>query len=154
MISDPVGLDGASKADVRRHFRAWLEGRSVERDGPGARNKGVRQLPRFKHCLYVDRKCLDTLSRLPENYRELQGRKFRTNVVVAAIDGGFDGSARGSDHGSHPEVEGCTQRYVGWRYEVLDTLNALYEELHCEPLDNLEYRRPPLVTTGELSMPT
>lgn len=150
-----MGLDGASKADVRRHFKSWCAGRSVERDGRGARKKGVRRLPRFRRCLYVDRKCLDTLSKLPENFDELQPNDFECNVVVVAIDGGFDERTRGPDQGLHPDVEGCTEDYVGWRYEEIDTVVSLYNELHYEPLSNLEYKRPTLISNGGLSsMPT
>lgn len=160
MISDPVGLDGASKADVRRHFKSWREGRSVERDGPGARKKGVRWLPRFKHCLYVDRKCLDTLSTLPENYCELQRTDLDSNVVVVVIDGAFDERTRGErrlglDQGLHPAVEGCTERYVGWRYEDIEMVVSTYDESHHEPLSDFDYKRPPLISPNGLdSMPT
>lgn len=114
----------------------------------------MRWLPRFRHCLYVDRKCLDTLSKLPENFEELKPNDFECNVVVVVIDGGFDERMRGPDQGLHPAVEGCTERYVGWRYEEIDTVISLYNELHYEPLSNLEYKRPPLVSNGGLnSMP-
>lgn len=154
MISDRATLDGASKADVRRHFKSWREGRSEERDGPGARRKGVRRLPRFKHCLYVDRKCLDTLSRLPENFRELP-KGFESNVVVVVLDGAFDEGEHGSNRGLHPDVEGCTEKYVGWRYEEIDLVVSTYDESHTYPLSHQAYKRPPLISPfGFNSMPT
>lgn len=155
VISDRATLDGASKAEVRRHFKSWCAGRSEERDGPGARKKGVRRLPRFKHCLYVDRKCLDTLSRLPENYCELQRTDHESNVVVVVIDGAFDERTPGSDQGLHPDVEGCTERYVGWRYEDIEMVVTTYNESHHEPLSDFDYKRPPLISpNGFSSMPT
>lgn len=154
VISDPAGLDGASKASVRRHFKSWCAGRSEERDGPGAASDGAARLPRFKHCLYVDRKCLDTLVRMPSNYSELRG--IESNVVVVVIDGAFDEGPSGSGQGSHPDVEGCTEWYVGWRYEDIEMVASTYKKSHESPLSNGQiYKRPPLISPiGFKSMPT
>ncbi|GJC89688.1 hypothetical protein ColLi_12526 [Colletotrichum liriopes] len=63
-------LDGASKADVRKHFRSRCATRSEERDGPGATDSKTKRLLRFRHCIYVDSKCLDTVAELPADYNE------------------------------------------------------------------------------------
>ncbi|KAG8166432.1 hypothetical protein KVR01_002121 [Diaporthe batatas] len=159
VISDPVRLKGASKAQVRRHFKNWCAARSEERDGPGATNGGVKHLPRFKYCLYVDRKCLDTLANLPADYFEPQSRQklHQSEVVVVAIDGAFDRRTPryDPDRGLQPEVEGCTEWYVGWRYEYIDRTVATYDECHGFSLDHRPYKRPPLISTfGQKSMPT
>lgn len=154
VVSDPVGLDGASKADVRRHFKSWCAGRSEERDGPGAANDRAAQLPRFKHCLYVDRRCLDTLSRMPAIYGDL--RDSESNVVAVVIDGTFDERTRDSDQGLHPAVEGCTEWYVGWRYDDIGMVASTFQKSHEYPLsDEQTYKRPPLISPfGFKSMPT
>ncbi|KAG6365845.1 hypothetical protein INS49_000021 [Diaporthe citri] len=106
VISDRAKLDGASKADVRPHFKSWCAGRSEERDGPGATKDRAGRLPRFKHCLYVDRKSLETLAKMPEGFCELERTDLESNVVVVVIDGAFDERMPGSDQGLHPDVEG------------------------------------------------
>ncbi|KDN65634.1 hypothetical protein CSUB01_05410 [Colletotrichum sublineola] len=152
VISDQATLDGASKADVRKHFKSWCEARSEERDGPGAAGPRTQHLPRFKYCVYVDRKCLDTLARLPANYR---GTEWELSDVVAVlIDGAFDERTPGDDVGLYPDIEGCTERYVGWRYESIEMLAATYEGCHNYNLGHIDYKRPPLISPdGFESMP-
>lgn len=161
MISDPATLDDASKAEVRRHFQSWRAGRSEERDGPGATRNRTKGLPRFKHCLYVDRRCLDTLAKMPDNYFERQrtDSRLESNVVVVIIDGRFEERPRGGPDGDYPgvlpDVEGCTERYVGWRYEDVDLIVTTYDESHIYGLSHQAYKRPPLISPfGHGSMPT
>ncbi|KAJ0269100.1 hypothetical protein Brms1b_011242 [Colletotrichum noveboracense] len=143
-------LEGASKAEVRKHFISWREARSEERDGPGATKDRAKRLPRFKHCVYVDRKCLDTLAGLPADCDE----EKLFNVVAVVIDGSFDEKTPGDDEGLYPDIEGCTARYVGWRYEDIEMLVDTYEESHNYPLSHIDYKRPPLISpNGRRSMP-
>lgn len=152
VISDRATLEGASKAEVRKHFRSWCEARSEERDGPGATGPSTQGLPRFKHCVYVDRKCLDTLAKLPNNYRG--ARMELSNMVTVVIDGAFDRRTPGDDEGLYSEIEGCTERYVGWRYEEVEMPVGTYEESHQYPLSHIDYKRPPLISPfGRQSMP-
>lgn len=151
VISDRATLDGASKADVRRHFRSWREARSEERDGPKATRNRAKRLPRYKHCVYVDRKCLDTLAGWSE---DCGGKEIDVGVVAVVVDGSFDEKTPGGGGGSYPEIEGCTERYVGWRYETLDMLVGTYDESHNYPLSDIDYQRPPLISPyGSDSMP-
>lgn len=146
MISDPVGLNGASKAQVRQHFKNWCAGRSEERDGPGATKNRTKHLPRFKHCLSVDRKCLNTLAKMPANDLETRGEDYESNVVVVVIDVRFDEGTPHSDDELHPDVEGCTELYVGWRYEEIDQVVETYHDSHrYYSLDGIDYTRPPLI---------
>ncbi|KAF5497584.1 hypothetical protein CGCS363_v008591 [Colletotrichum siamense] len=152
VISDRATLEGASKAEVRKHFQSWCEARSEERDGPGATGTRTQGLPRFKHCVYVDRKCLETLAKLPNNYRG--ARMELSNMVTVIIDGAFDRRTPGDDEGLYSEIEGCTERYVGWRYEEVEMLVGTYEESHQYPLSHIDYKRPPLISPfGRKSMP-
>lgn len=154
MISDPATLDGASKADVKKHFQSWCAARSEERDGPGAAKSGTKRLPRFQHCVYVDRKCLDTVAELPASYMSSRGRRPGSNVVAVVIDGTFDETTPSNDQGLYPDVEGCTGRYVGWRYDDIEMLVNTYEEAHDYSLSGIEDKRPPLISPfGFKSMP-
>ncbi|WYZ42203.1 hypothetical protein EsH8_V_001098 [Colletotrichum jinshuiense] len=114
VISDRATLDGASKADVRRHFKSWCAARSEERDSPGATRFRVRRLPRLKHCIYVNRKCLDTVAELPADYTEALGELPQSNVVVVVIDGAFKERIPGDDQG-YPDVEGCTESGIDYK---------------------------------------
>lgn len=105
----------------------------------------MRRLPRLKHCIYVDRKCLDTVAELPADYTEALGELPQSNVVVVVIDGAFKERIPGDDQG-YPDVEGCTERYLGWRYEDMDMLVDTYEEPHGYPLSGIDYKRPPLIS--------
>ncbi|KAF3798873.1 hypothetical protein GCG54_00008331 [Colletotrichum gloeosporioides] len=150
VMSDKATLDGASKADVRKHFISWRGARSEERDGPGATKDRAKRLPRFKHCVYVDRKCLDTLAGLPADCDEEELFK----VVAVVIDGSVDEKIPGDEEGLYPDIEGCTARYVGWRYEDIEMLVDTYEESHNYPLSHIDYKRPPLISPNGLrSMP-
>ncbi|KAJ0330939.1 hypothetical protein COL922a_012231 [Colletotrichum nupharicola] len=137
-------------AEVRKHFISWREARSEERNGPGATKDRAKRLPRFKHCVYVDRKCLDTLAGLPADCDE----EKLFNVVAVVIDGSFDEKTPGDDEGLYPDIEGCTARYVGWGYEDIEMLVDTYEESHNYPLSHIDYKRPPLISpNGRRSMP-
>ncbi|KAL0941456.1 uncharacterized protein CTRU02_204219 [Colletotrichum truncatum] len=154
VISDPALLNGASKADVRRHFKSWCAGRSEERDGPGATNSGVEWLPRFNYCLYVDSKCIDTLAKMPANSIKPQEYRVLSKPVIAVIDAAFDGRTPGSDRGLYPDVEGCTEWYVGWKYFKIGQLVSTYDVSHGFSLDEIDYVRPPLIAPdGYESMP-
>ncbi|KAL3290798.1 hypothetical protein RB213_009759 [Colletotrichum asianum] len=127
---------------------SWCEARSEERDGPGATRAG--RLPRFNYCVYVDRKCLDTLAMVPENYFMSSRLREQSNLVAVMLDK----KAPGNRRDVWPEVEGCTGRYVGWRYEEVDMLVGTYEESHMYDLSHIDYKRPPLISpSGRKSMP-
>ncbi|KZL68181.1 hypothetical protein CI238_08887 [Colletotrichum incanum] len=141
VISDRATLGGASKAEVRKHFRSWCEARSEERDGRGATDPGLKD--------YHD---TDTVFILPANYRG--ARMDLSNMVTVIIDGACDKRTPGDDEGSYPDIEGCTERYVCWRYEEVEMLVGTYEESHQYPLNHIDYKRPPLISSfGHESMP-
>ncbi|KAK2055317.1 hypothetical protein LY76DRAFT_662379, partial [Colletotrichum caudatum] len=138
VISDRGTLDGASKADVRKHFKPRCAARSEDRDGPGATRSGTKRLPRFRNCVYVDRKCLDTVAELPAHFDKVQGRRRESNVVAVVIDSDFDKLITGVGQGIHPDIEGCTKRYVSWRYKEVEMLVGTYEESHNPPLSHID----------------
>ncbi|KAF5690660.1 hypothetical protein FDENT_3824 [Fusarium denticulatum] len=61
IMEDCETLNNASKAQVRDQFSQWASERSVERDGAGAEDPLAVLLPRYRYCIYVDQKCLDTV---------------------------------------------------------------------------------------------
>lgn len=144
-------------------FVEWRDKHSVEREEhwtkkllpPMARDPSTR-LPRYTYCLYVDQKCLDTVTAFAEKFPKPS--RFAPSpppLVAVLIDGDFDesqyvrGGARASpdERGQHPAVDGRTCWYVGWEYVDTNTLGSLYDELHSLRLDDpRDYTRPPKIT--------
>lgn len=84
IVEDHEALDGASKADVRSRFRQWSEARSVERDGPGADHKLIRQtglVARFEACIMVDKECLYSMEK-----NKGKSNRFEPYFVVIGLD--------------------------------------------------------------------
>ncbi|WYZ42284.1 hypothetical protein EsH8_V_001179 [Colletotrichum jinshuiense] len=161
VIEDRDNLQNASKADVRKHFNQWVSQHSAEI----ARYPLAIDLPRFKHCLYVDQKCLDTLEPFQKSEGDpaLQGSRLfkytREPMVLAIVDRLWtpdrrDGNVTMNDRG-YPPIEGCDRKYVGWEYANASCMASYYNELHGSDLDDYtDYLRPPAISPGGFkSMP-
>ncbi|KAH7172632.1 hypothetical protein DER46DRAFT_678634 [Fusarium sp. MPI-SDFR-AT-0072] len=61
IVEDCETLNNTSKEQVRDKFSQWVSERSIERDGAGAEDPLAVYLPRYRYCVYVDQKCLDTV---------------------------------------------------------------------------------------------
>ncbi|GKT49236.1 uncharacterized protein ColSpa_09417 [Colletotrichum spaethianum] len=81
---------------------------------------------------------------MPANYLEPQRLRLPSDVLAVVVDGAFDQRIPGPDYGTYPGIEGCTERYVGWKYEEIEMLVNTYDEAHQYPLSEIEYKRPPL----------
>lgn len=142
IIEDRETLDGASKQEVRERFSEWSAARSVERDGPGADEPKVEEAPRFRYCIYIDQKCLDTVDRY-EAWAEvgaLGGLKF---VVCAVLD--KDCKPKGRGRRGFPPVEGCTREDTGWMYTHVGNIPSVYNRLSYQELADDDYSRPPKI---------
>ncbi|KAI1129346.1 hypothetical protein F5Y10DRAFT_238400 [Nemania abortiva] len=161
VIEDKETLDGASKQEVRERFIQWRDQNSVSRELSEAtqlvrtimpmQTDASTRLPRFTYCLYVDQKCLDTLAAHVDAKATDLGLRLPPPLVVVIIDGDYpDQRPRewtwpNRDSGiRYSDVEGCTQKYVGWMYISTDVLASLYDRLHNGRLDEWGgYSRPP-----------
>ncbi|KAF6835288.1 hypothetical protein CPLU01_04368 [Colletotrichum plurivorum] len=151
-------LDGATKTEVRRRFRRWVREETREA------GLGPDSVSRFKYCLYVDQKCLDTLEpfqRAGENpyMQDIMGKYQRPPMVIVVVDRRWRPRRihiKEKDRG-HPPIEGCDEHYVGWAYMRSFITASLYHDFSgdYEKLEDREsYARPPLLTPyGALSMP-
>jgi hypothetical protein len=159
IIEDSAALNGASTDDIRQRFLAWREGRIVRR--PDASHPFPLPtdpspiLPRFSHCLYVDRACLATLGpHLAGKPADISRPHLPPPPLVAIIiDGEYisgqqDGDAQGGQGQAFPPVEGSTARYLGWEYFDTRYLCGLYHDLHASSLDGYGYTRPPAIAPG------
>ncbi|KAL6365616.1 hypothetical protein LRP88_01616 [Fusarium phalaenopsidis] len=142
IIEDPPDLDGASKQHVREKFSDWAAARSVERDGPGADDPWLRNRPRFKYCIYVDQRCLDTVDQ-HETWVEQGAPGPLKNVVCVIIDRTAKPKGRGRN--GYPSVEGCVKMDTGWMYTSLGAIPDVYNRLSFEELSEHDYPRPPQV---------
>lgn len=116
------------------------------------------RLPRFTYCLYVDQKCLNTVSAFSQSFPRPSRRASRPPPLVAAlIDGDFDESryvqgglrAAPAERGQFPAVDGRTCGYVGWEYVDTHSLGGRYDRLHTLRLDDpMDYQRPPRIAPG------
>jgi hypothetical protein len=161
VIEDKEALDGASIDTVRRKFVEWRDTHNVEREEhwvkrliPMAKDPPNR-LPRFTYCIYVDQKCLNTLTAFAEKYPPPHRRAPKPpSLVVALVDGDYDesqyvsGGARAEpdERGQHPEIDGRSCKYVGWQYTDVGSLASMYDTLASERLDGRDYQRPPKIS--------
>ncbi|KAK4035132.1 hypothetical protein C8A01DRAFT_38406 [Parachaetomium inaequale] len=158
IIEDGAALDGASTDDVRQRFVAWREGRIVRRPGhpfPLPTDPSTI-LPRFSHCLYVDRACLATLGpHLAAKPSDISRPHLPPPPLVAIIIDGDYVPRQDAQGQAFPPVGGSTARYLGWEYFNTRYLCGLYHDLHASSLDDFEYCRPPAIAPrGAASMPS
>lgn len=147
IIEDP-GMQGATKAEIRRRFTLWADSRSEARDGKGATNPHTEELnPRFRYCLYVNDNCLHGFKAY-EAWRDAgsTGRQVYAPCIIIDKECKLEGEGREG----WPDVEGCTREYTGWMYLSVDCIPGIYNKLsHQKLLDGYyEYARPPLVYPG------
>ncbi|KAK5637687.1 hypothetical protein RRF57_013402 [Xylaria bambusicola] len=144
VVEDEETLNGASKQQVRERFVQWRDQHSVSRElsevaavvrqsAFWATHESLR-LPRFTYCLYVDQKCLDTLKQYSEV--EANGARWAAWPVIVVIDGDYSpGSRYTHPHRQYPEIEGCTDEYVGWQYAQVGSVVTMYDTFHYERMD-------------------
>ncbi|KAI0402317.1 hypothetical protein F4802DRAFT_608819 [Xylaria palmicola] len=126
VVEDEETLNGASKQQVRERF-------------PHTR------LPRFTYCLYVDQKCLDTLERYAD--AKANGARRPAWPVMVTIDGDYSPGGRYTHpHRRYPQVEGCTDEYVGWQYVTAGCVAGMYDSWHDQRMDlGGNFTRPPAI---------
>lgn len=161
-MEDRETLEGASIDAVRDLFVKWRDEHSVERKPhwtsqviPTAKDPPLR-LPRFTYCLYVDQKCLNTVTAFAEKFPPPHRfAPIPPPLVAVMIDGDFDesqyvrGGSRAAleDQGEFPAIDGRTCKYVGWEYVDVQSLGSLYDNLHSRHMDSpRDYKRPPKIS--------
>jgi hypothetical protein len=150
IIEDRETLDNASKQHVRERFSEWVSQHSVERDGPGVEEALRQKFPRFRYCIYVDKKCLDTVAKY-EAWAEAGAQSVRKKVVCAVLDKNCH--QKGEGEGRYTRIEGCSREYTGWQYTSVHCLADLYDRLSKQELSGYDYTRPPMVFPADGPMP-
>jgi len=126
------------RSAVRANFQQWCKERLQEHqhecstsdnDVAAAAIESMEMMPRFRYCLYVDQKCLDTLAAhaSAKATRKRPGRGPPPPALVAMV----------IDAGEHQQA---------WEYYNLRYVAGLYEELHKTQLvQNELYVKPPAI---------
>ncbi|KAG8666334.1 hypothetical protein FPOAC2_11442 [Fusarium poae] len=151
IIEDQQTLNNAPKQHVRERFSAWVSQHFVERDGPEVPDAFRRQqFPRFRYCIYVDQKCLDTVAQY-EAWAKAGAEGVGKQVVCVVLDKNCH--RKGEGKGRFPRIEGCSREYTGWQYISVHCLAGLYDKLSKQELSGYDYTRPPMVFPSDGPMP-
>ncbi|KAF5676817.1 hypothetical protein FCIRC_6907 [Fusarium circinatum] len=150
IMEDRETFDNASKEQVRDRFSQWVSERSIERDGAGAEDPLAMYLPRYRYCVYVDQKCLDTVDEYAA-WVDAGAEGHKRAVVCAMLDVKCEPGGQGRD--GFPSIEGCTKEYTGWIYTGVQGIPTLYDSLFHQALKEQDAPRPPGVMLGSHSMP-
>ncbi|KAH7166405.1 hypothetical protein EDB81DRAFT_918820 [Dactylonectria macrodidyma] len=135
IVEDRQSLDGASKQRVRDEFTHWAIDRArIEPD--------IAETPRFRYCIYIDQKCLDTVDQY-ETWVATGAEGKLKNVVCAVLDKDCGLSGRGRR--GFPSVEGCVRSDTGWMYMTIKCVPDVYNRLSYQALAEADYERPPAV---------
>ncbi|KAJ0120530.1 hypothetical protein J7T55_015259 [Diaporthe amygdali] len=162
VIEDQETLDSASIDTVRDMFVEWrnkhqveLEERWINRIIPPLLRDAPNRLPRFTYCLYVDQKCLNTVTAFAEKFPKPSFlAPIPPPLVAVLVDSDFNESlyvgggyrAAPDERGQFPAIDGRTCKYIGWAYVDVNGLGSWYDELHRLRLDDaMSYRRPPKI---------
>jgi hypothetical protein len=154
-MEDP-SWQGASKDIIRQHFRAWIDSRSMVRDGPGAERENLGDYsPRYRACLYIDKTSVDTVRSNPDHAEViLIDSKFSAEkepLVLSEyeLEEIAEGEYSLEDLEYEEEydlVEGRSMWDLGWMImgPSLHVITAAYERL-SEGSDSWRtmYKRPP-----------
>lgn len=146
IMDDKKRFNGATKAQIREHFVAWVEEQAAAGGIPEMALTQRWLIPRFTHCLVVDRGSVQTLL----NYETWDGElKRRPPVACAIVDGRWESPGRGPE--SCPPIENCRKGYVGWMYITLKFVVPMYSENNTQDWNNegiRNYERPPQIMPG------
>ncbi|KAK1836420.1 hypothetical protein QBC39DRAFT_367235 [Podospora conica] len=171
-MQDRAAFDGASKDDIREHFRTWIRDRSVERDGFGVEGTDILRLSaRYKACLYVDKEAMESaaMTEYPMATKPTGVHYIVKGKVVLVgsqlqdewIPPHPEATQEELDEieeeewaeEEYPPIDGDTSWDVGWMYVELRFVASAYEMLS----ENLSedswrerwfYKRPPAVFPG------
>lgn len=165
MVVEDQTLDGASQEQVKRRFDEWADG--VVDDYERTSISNVRGLPRFNFCVFVDKRCLESLE---EPKAVVDGRKLPVFVILMRAERGIpdwvlEAQAVASQYTQSGIDSGDKEEYVvddeeeevedggddsplathqaTWMYVETRCLLSLYNSLHTDSSWEHFYVRPP-----------
>ncbi|ERS99610.1 hypothetical protein HMPREF1624_02970 [Sporothrix schenckii ATCC 58251] len=100
IMDDRAAYSGATKDAIRTAFRAWVDDRSPARDGAGVAVLSgphaafrLKNTPRYRFCLYVDRDAMLAARSTYTPYTRKNGRRggfYSTSGYAVLVDAAFD----------------------------------------------------------------
>ncbi|KPM46252.1 hypothetical protein AK830_g248 [Neonectria ditissima] len=150
IIEDPASLDGATKQNVRDHFSNWVAEKAADGSQPDFCKIGICDMARFKYCIYVDQKCLDTVDQY-ETWVQAGAKGVTKAVVCAILDKDYKPTGRGKR--GFQSIEGCVRENTGWMYTEVGCTAGLYDKFSSSRMGEWDYKRPPEVWPLEDPMP-
>lgn len=148
IVQDCDALHGASKDRVREILTEWREGRSVERDGPGADDIAARLLARFTYAVHIGKDSLDSL-RLFEESSHL---RRKPEVVMAIVEAPIEielpptYAEQDEEDEEYDDEEADLEPYdIGWTYGVVEFYGSTYGEMSDQQFWQHYYVKPPRI---------
>ncbi|MCJ1224048.1 hypothetical protein MMC12_000691 [Toensbergia leucococca] len=127
---DRAFLDGASKDQVRQHFRHWI----VTNTAAGRKE---RLAPRYNYCVHVDKESLESVIKYAPQPPDADLAPIGYVNIISA-NWTFE------EDEDEDEIEGCTQNDVGWMKAPVDGLApGFYSMLGESGGWEICYVRPP-----------
>lgn len=131
IMDDRMAYESASKDAIRNAFRAWVDARSPMRDGKGVAvldgphgEFRIKNTPRYRFCLYVDRDLMLVARSTYQAYKLRSGRErrfFSTSGYVVLIDAAFDDAYYDNPNRPAPEPDAS-------ELEEIESGDYTYEE--------------------------
>jgi hypothetical protein len=148
VVEDCSRLENATKSDVRRMFRDWVNGPEAAAEQPNAKfTPSTALMSRYLYCVHVDEKSLrSVLDDSHDWHVNLVSRRWVSEEEHSDAEE-FDDDEDVPDEEQEayilPEIEGCVEEDVGWTKASEGILVGRYVSL-CDPnFWCIYYSRPP-----------
>lgn len=149
IMDDKNLLDGATKVQVRKHFVAWIAEQKAAGVIPELALIEKTKIPRFNHCLVVDKACMHSLI---SHKLWTPGGEMPLAPKVACVIPDSNWKPPGKGPAVYPPVENCKQFYVGWMYFNAQVILGVYNDNSGPDYEDegiQSYIRPPMLMGGQ-----
>ena len=153
VVEDRERLENATKSDVRRMFKDWVNSPEAAAEQPNAITPpSVVRLSRYLYCMHVDE---ESLRSVLDDSDDWHVNIVERDWVLEEEQGEEEENEEGEDPDAEefddeeaeilPEIEGCTEEDVGWTKASQGILVGRYVEL-CDHNFWYDYStRPPQI---------
>jgi hypothetical protein len=151
VVEDRERLENATKSDVRRMFKDWVNSPEAAAEQPNARGPLSRVgMARYLYCMHVDeeslRSVLDDSDDWHVNIIERDWVPEEESSDAEESDDDEEVSDGEEEADIWPEIEGCTEEDVGWTKASEGILIGRYVDLCDRKFWYTYYMRPPRIS--------